>query len=353
MIFDYRQFGEVFSFDPRCSYDEDAIHGIEANRGTLQGLFIDRVLKLLGIKRRKYSVLSRTLRSYLLIMLAAIKHYPPRSNAELRNLHKVVVESNGADHHKISVLYYVLLDFDAPTGRRIHSGTFEESSFLPQKYQIYMKGLWHLDRLELEVSRLPAGRIPRTILKFLQIALQYLTHPSLIPTFPDDILEVLVRHAKNSDLTLALAYYHTVQPALTTTQPLESLFSAIARTSVIEAFYFCRSQQVYAQRHMFQMLISLVLNNSSRETIADRSVELVSLPLTAEEEGWFEEYLSIGEGRGIRKASDTLMIRKLANGSFNASLDVEGVDIRTVGGVDWHTLSDAIQRGMGRRLDFA
>jgi hypothetical protein len=111
------------------------------------------------------------------------------------------------------------------------------------------------------------------------MALQYLTHPSLIPTFPDDILEVLVRHAKN-DLTLSLAYYHTVQPALTSTQALESLFSAIARTSVTEGFYFSRGQPEYAQRHMFEMLIALVLNNSPQTTIADRSVELVNLPLT-------------------------------------------------------------------------
>jgi hypothetical protein len=52
-MFNYQHFDEVFSFDPGCSYDEDAIHSIEANRKVLQGLFIDRVLKLLGIKRRE------------------------------------------------------------------------------------------------------------------------------------------------------------------------------------------------------------------------------------------------------------------------------------------------------------
>lgn len=89
----------------------------------------------------------------MLILLVATKQYPPKSNSDLRNLHKTIVESSGADHHKISVLYYILLDFDAPTGRRVHSTAFEENSFLPQKYQIYMKGLWHLDRLDLEVSQ--------------------------------------------------------------------------------------------------------------------------------------------------------------------------------------------------------
>jgi len=188
-------------------------------------------------------------------------------------------------------------------------------------------------------------------LTIFEIALQYLTHPSLIPTFADDILEVLVRQSKNSDLTLPLAYYHTVQPALAGTQAIESLFSAIARTSVTEAFYFCRGQQEYAQRHMFEMLVALVLHNSSSCTIADRSVELVNLPFTAEEEAWFEEYLLHGEGRTMRKASDTLMIRKIATGRFAESLAVKGINAHEIGGMDWNTLSIAVEEGLGPRLD--
>ncbi|KAG0647174.1 elys transcription factor [Hyphodiscus hymeniophilus] len=313
-MFNYHHFEEVFSFDTNCSYPENESYSIEAHRKVLQGLFVDKVLKLLGIKR-------------------PAKLYPPQSNGDLRTLHKTIVESSGADHHKISVLYYILLDFDAPTGRRVHSGAFEENSFLPQKYQIYMKGLWHLDRREFE------------------IALQYLTHPSLIPTFSDDILEALVRQSKNNDLTLALAYYHTVQPALTSSQALECLFSAIARTSVTEAFYFCRGQQEYAQLHMFQMLISLVLNSPPHSNIVDRSVELVNLPFTVEEDKWFEEYLTNGEGRKLRKAPDTLLIRKIATGRFTESLAVKGINVRAIGGMDWNTLSDAVQSGMGPRLN--
>lgn len=63
-----------------------------------------------------------------------------------------MIDSAGADHHKLSVLFYILLDFDAPSGRRDCSTAFERSSFLPQKYQIYMKGLWHMDQLDFEVG---------------------------------------------------------------------------------------------------------------------------------------------------------------------------------------------------------
>jgi len=311
MIFNYHNFDEVFSFDPQSYYDEGQIRNIESNRKNLEGLFVDILMKTIGVKR-------------------PAKYYPSKSNTELRALHKAVIDTNVADHHKLSVLYYILLDFDAPTRRREYSTALEKSSFLPQKYQIYIKGLWHLDRLEFEV------------------ALQYLTHPSLIPTFADEILETLVRFA---DASVALAYYHTVQPALTSTRSIESLFSAIAKTSVTEAFYFSRAQPEYAHQQMFLMLISLVLNNSPSQTIAARSVELISLPFTAEEEAWFEEHLLHGEGRAIRKAKDTVMMRRVGTSKFTESLTMQGLTSRAIGGLDWEQLSGAVQEGLGPRLE--
>lgn len=53
-IFNYHNFDEVFEFDPDCAYDEDTIATIEQNRRDLEGLFIERVMKALGIKRRMY-----------------------------------------------------------------------------------------------------------------------------------------------------------------------------------------------------------------------------------------------------------------------------------------------------------
>lgn len=184
----------------------------------------------------------------------------------------------------------------------------------------------------------------------MQIALQYLTHPSLIPTFADEILEVLVRHA-SQNLTLALAYYHTVQPTLSSRSAIECLLSAMARTSVTEAFHFCRGQSEYTQRHMFQMLIAVVLKNSSPETIADRCVELVNLPFSTEEEAWFEDYLLRGDGRALKKGKDTLMMRKIGIGSFTESLSLKGIHNRTIAGLDWSTLSKTVEDGLGPRLE--
>ena len=51
-IFNYHNFDEVFAFNLDCSYDDETIATIEHNRKDLEGLFIERVMKALGIKRR-------------------------------------------------------------------------------------------------------------------------------------------------------------------------------------------------------------------------------------------------------------------------------------------------------------
>ena len=82
----------------------------------------------------------------------ATKFYPPKTNSDLRNLHSAICAGNGAEHYKLSLLYYVLLDCDAMAKGQTYSDAFEEVSSLPKTYQILIKGFWHLDRLEFEVG---------------------------------------------------------------------------------------------------------------------------------------------------------------------------------------------------------
>lgn len=152
-------------------------------------------------------------------------------------------------------------------------------------------------------------------------------------------------------MTLPLAYYHTVQPALTSLKAVESLLSAIVRTSVTEGFYFNRTQSELARRHMFELLIALVLNNSPSSTVAERSVELVSLPFDAVEEAWFEEYLLRGEGRAIRRGKDTVMMRRLGTAQFAESLVQPNLGSgRSLEGLDWEKLAAAVRGGLGPRV---
>lgn len=53
--------------------------------------------------------------------------------------------------HKLSLFYYLLLDFDHACGRAGPSTEFAIASGMPNNYQIFMRGLWYLDRLDLPV----------------------------------------------------------------------------------------------------------------------------------------------------------------------------------------------------------
>lgn len=53
-MFDISNFDDVFGFDSNYSYDEATVESIEQRRIAFEGLFVDRVLRLLSVKRRKY-----------------------------------------------------------------------------------------------------------------------------------------------------------------------------------------------------------------------------------------------------------------------------------------------------------
>ena len=182
-------------------------------------------------------------------------------------------------------------------------------------------------------------------------ALQYLTYPSLTPEFADEILEILVKASKN-DFTLPLAYYHTVAPTLKTRTAIECLFSALARTSVTEAWVFARAQNQYSHRHMLEMLISLVLHNSTSDTMSDRCVELVGLALSKQEEEWMEDYLLRGEGMQLKRGRDMVMMRRIGTGNFKESLELKGIQRGHGEALNWGTLSGAVKHGLRARADF-
>lgn len=80
----------------------------------------------------------------------ATKLYPPRSAQDLRNLHGRIMSSESPDHHKLSILYYLLKDI--PNSRRQAAMEFARAFYLPEKYRIFVDGLWYLDKLKFEVT---------------------------------------------------------------------------------------------------------------------------------------------------------------------------------------------------------
>jgi hypothetical protein len=150
-----------------------------------------------------------------------------------------------------------------------------------------------------------------------QTAIEYVAHPSLNPDFADDIIIALIKQASDQDFSLALSYFSSVQPILKSPVALELLFDAMARTNVTEALVFSRTHPPHTREQLFRRWISCVLDNGPGEELSGRTSQLAFMPFDSLEETWFEEYLTVGEGRNLKKAKDTLLIRKIACDQFS------------------------------------
>ncbi|KAL8818588.1 MAG: hypothetical protein Q9223_002813 [Gallowayella weberi] len=308
-MYHFEEFDTVFASDPTFAYGEQTINKIVKSRRLADKvLFIDRLLETLGIERPQ-------------------ELYPPRSNKSLRDLHQEIIQSASPDHHKQSVLYYILKDVPDKDGT---ASNFAQLVFLPERYRIFIKGVWLLDRGDFET------------------ALGHLTEPVLIPTFPEEILHLLCTHPNQHDDKLPLAYYYTVSPAITSPKILEALFSKIAISSVTEAFFWSRKQGEPNHQELFQQLILTVLDGPEGDDRARRSVELIHLPFSKEEEAWFEAFLSDGEGRDLRGAKDTLAVRAIATGKSRATVEQgAGYGTKSDHAMDWSSLgSSYVQSSM-------
>lgn len=255
------------------------------------------------------------------LVVIATSHFPPKNEAALRQLFEHICASKTATiHHKLSVVYYLLLDVDDQHGST-RAEAFAQRASLPTSFKIFIKGLWLMDAQQF------------------QVALEYLTHPSLQPDFVDDILTALVRHAKDGDYSLPLAYYHTVQPLIQLSSTLELLFTALARSSVVEAFEFTRSHAECMRRQLFQRLVSTVLESSRNDQSPSKALDLTSLPFDAQEEQWFRECLESGDCKKLSIAKDTLLMRKIATGQV-----VNGSEAGT-----WGVVLEGFKTGTGGR----
>ena len=242
------------------------------------------------------------------------------------------------------MLYYILKDIANP---RV-AEEFARTAYLPEKYRIFIDGIWLLDRKQFEViARSQNFQLNVTNFLSYQRALDYLTEPALIPTFPEEILYTLCRHRKEGDVTLPLAYYHAISPCITSSKVLEDFFSILCQSSVTEAFYFSRGLGNPRHRNLFGKLLNFVLTNSKGAIRATRSVELISLPLNEEEEAYFKEYLKDGNGRTLSGANDTLLMRALVTGRSNTMMEYgDNMSGRRINGTNWTILRDSVQRGL-------
>lgn len=116
---------------------------------------------------------------------------------------------------------------------------------------------------------------------------------------------------------MALSYFYSVQPILKSPVALELLFDAMAQANVTEALLYSRTHPQHTREQLFRRWIACVLDNGKGEDLSSRTSELAFMPFDSLEETWFEEYLTVGEGRNLKKAKDTLLIRKIACDRFS------------------------------------
>lgn len=82
-------------------------------------------------------------------VLAASRLYPPKSDSGLREIHHQIISSTSPDHHKHSVLFYLLKDISHKNDRGPQQ--FAQLVYLPAKYESFIEGIWLMDRMRFEV----------------------------------------------------------------------------------------------------------------------------------------------------------------------------------------------------------
>ncbi|CAI7614119.1 unnamed protein product [Penicillium bialowiezense] len=301
----WENFDQVFSFNKKYSYEPKVFDQILSNRRSLGQLFADRLLSLFGIQ-------------------GVTKVYPPKTNADLRSLFNLIVPSELDIHHKQSLIYYILKDCrTAPEA----SAQFAQQCHLPEKYCLLIEGLWHMDRLDF------------------RRAVEFLAEPSLIPTFPDEILYALtLTQLPKHDNSLAIAYYLTAAPPLASSKVRAAFFEALARSNITEAFYFTRKYDEGHRQAFFEQLVEFVHKTVPGQTRSRRAMELVGLPLDDDEEQWFEDVLLQGNASTLPGAKDTVMMRRLATGRLEGNTpELESLGGKKIDGLNWDDLRSSIR----------
>ncbi|KIY03261.1 uncharacterized protein Z520_01728 [Fonsecaea multimorphosa CBS 102226] len=303
-MLNWHDFDAVFQPKADYAYDARTVESIIKHRKEFgDQLFFDRIWRTIGLTR------------------PARNNYPPRSNQDLRNLWSKIVQSTAPEEQKLALLYYLLRDC-----RQLQNAdlNFARRTHLPQRWQLLMAGLWELDHAQF--SR----------------ALEHLTDPSLTPTFTDEILLTLLRHPK-CEPSLATAYYIAMSPPLEDPAVLEAYYELIITNNLVEAYYFAQRQNEAKHKMLFDKLVVAVHQNSPGQSRSERAALLVGLPLTAQEEAWFERCILDGAASKLPGAKDSLMARTIAMGrSTSDSTALSRLKGDSIGGINWEVVRAGI-----------
>ncbi|KAF2827387.1 hypothetical protein CC86DRAFT_455059 [Ophiobolus disseminans] len=329
-MLDIEDFDAVFR---GVTYTQGVVSQIQEFQHALGGrTFFERLLDVLKVKN--------------------FKIYPPKNHQQLQELHKRIISAETTLHNKHCLIFYLLKDLSPQHHEATELATgFARDVHLEKRFWTFIEGLWALDHLEF------------------RNAVENLTHPSIIPTFPDEILLTLLKTGdrlgiagmqKNpDDDILALAYFNCVKPPLDDQKTRIEFAKYMSTRNVTETYYWIRTRPQYEHKPLLEILIEQTLERStwsgSVENVAytreDKALELVSLPLSEEEEEFFEKFLTEGKGRTFIGATDTLLMRRVAMGRLADVANEASTRGRKYDGLNWEILKDGVKRGLGPRKD--
>lgn len=84
-----------------------------------------------------------------------------------------------------------------------------------------------------------------------------------------------------------------------------------------EALLFSRTFPEHTRQLLFKQLLGSALKPVGRgDELASQAGDLLFFPFDTVEDAWLEEYLSVGEGRSLKKAKDMLLVRRIACDKF-------------------------------------
>jgi len=343
-MYDVEDFDKIFD---NCRYSPALVSAIQENQHVLGGrTFFERLLELLGIKCTDTSGTSPLPAVYRAADTnAGRRMYPPKDDATFAELHTRIVAAPITLHYKYCLVFYLLKDLSPSHHRDVEiAADFAGNVHLDKRFWTFIEGIWELDHLAWET------------------AVENLTYPGLIPTFPDEILMALlgrgekmgVGGAEGGKDALPAAYFECVRPPLGSDAVRDKFARYMAQRNVTETYYWIRTRPDPEHYGLLEILFEQTLAQAPAPTAAVyprevRAEELVGLPFTEEEEDWMEEFLTVGKGRTLRGAEDTVQLRRLAGGRF-ADFAKEGVKGKKVDGVNWETLRDGVRRGVGGRI---
>jgi hypothetical protein len=278
------------------------------------------------------------------------KLYPPKSNQQLHDLHERIISAETSLHNKHCLIFYLLKDLSPQHhGATELASGFASNVHLEKRFWTFIEGLWALDHLEFRT------------------AVEHLTHPSIIPTFPDEILLTLltcrdlsrfgIQNDAKDDI-LPLAYYDCVKPPLETPKVRDEFTKYMSGRNVTETYYWIRNRPDHEHKPLLEILIEQTLERSAwlsaedeTYTREEKAVELISLPFSEEEEEFVEKFLTEGRGRTYQGAQDTVLMRRIAMGRLADVAGETGTRGRKHDGVTWEMLKDGVKKGLGPRKD--